>query len=482
MSGIGIEFRSIYKRRSLSSAIRGLGYSMVTTLTPMLCIILVLALMYNVLDYTSVRYAERELLSATLMYIFIFSLILSTPFLAHISSYLNKIVFQKSYEKVMPCYYTGLTVTMGCCAVIACVFYACVHWIGQVDIAFCLMSYVGFLGMTLVFYNMTYMGISKDLRKVGLFFAIGMTVCFLCGFAAVRLGMSVIYAILLGLDIGFWVIASLQYAYLRYCFPKNDGSYRDVLTFDKESLTIMIANLLYTLGLFVHNFVYWSSDLSVVVNSCYVYAPTYDRAACIAMYTNIMASVLFATQVDAHFLKRYKDYSDALQTSRLLDIELAKSRMFRMVNHIVSLVIKLQFITSVGLFLLFMVVLPGVGYYGLTMDIYPCLAAGYFAVYVMYAQLMFLNYFEDRFGSLVTGALFCGCTLIGSIAASLYLPYAWQGIGLFFGALVGWTYSYFRLRSIEKNFDAHIFCTGELVPKREEAPPSNRVFARSATD
>lgn len=479
MSGIGIEFRSIYKRRSLSSAVRGLGYSMVTTLTPMLCIILVLTLMYNVLDYDEALYAERELLSATLMYVFIFSLILSTPFTAPLGSYLNIAVFRKQYERVMPCYYTGLAITMSALGVVAAVFYACVHWVAGVDLFFCLLSFCAFTGMTLVFFNMTFMGATKDLRKVALFFGVGMALCFLIAFAAVKLGMGVTYAILLGLAGGFIIIAALQYAFLRACYPKSDHSYAAVLPYYKQSGLLIAANLLYTLGLFVHNFVYWCTDLQVVVNACYVYAPTYDRASCIAMYTNIMASVLFVTQVEAHFIKRYKEYSDALQSSRLADIELSKNRMFRMVNHIVISVVKLQFITSVGLFLLFMVVLPGIGFYGLTMDIYPCLAAGYFAVYIMYAQLMFLNYFEDHQGSLITGLLFFAGTLIGSILSARLLPYEWQGAGLFAGALLGWTYSCFRLRYIQKHFDAHIFCRGELVAKKPAEIPSSKVFDRA---
>lgn len=476
MSGIGIEFRRIYRHRTIASSLRSLGGSLISTLTPMLTIILVLVVMYNTLDYDNALFAERELLSATLMYIFVFSLIATSVFSGPISRLLGDSLYLGHLDDVMPCYYSGLALTMGLTGLLGLSFFGFVYLSGQVQLDFAAMSFCAFISMALVFYNMTFMSAAKDLRQIAVYFAVGMAFSYVCAWVMTLLGVAVIRAMLLGLTCGFWLIAALEYALVRSLYTGNSRNYGKVLSYIKQNRLLMIANLLYTLGLFVHNFVYWAGDLSVTVAGCYVYAPTYDKASCVAMYTNIMASVLFVMQVQSHFTDRFKAYSGAVRSGRMVDIQVAKSRMFRMMNYIIMSVVKLQFITSVGLFLLFMVVLPGAGFYGLSMDIYPCLAAGYFVVYMMYAQLMFLNYYEDTRGALYTSLVFFSVTLGGSVATMLLLPYAWQGLGLFAGGLAAWTVAFFRLQWVQRHFGALVFCRGELIAKKLAPMPNSRVY------
>lgn len=69
--------------------------------------------------------------------------------------------------------------------------------------------------------------------------------------------------------------------------------------------------------------------------------------------------------------------------------------------------VRIQFIVSVVLYLLCVIFLPGMGFSGLVMQIYPCLAAGYFILFLLYAELIFLYYFNDMTGALLTAVCFC---------------------------------------------------------------------------
>ena len=475
MSGIGIEFRRIYKKRSLLTTLRGLGYSMMTSLTPMLAVILVLQLLYNTLDYASTRFADRELLSVSFTYTFIFSLIANTLFSQPIARYLGDVMFVGDYEDVMPCYYTGALMTLGTAGAIGTAFM--IFCIARgVESVFALLSLCCFLSMTLVFYNMSYVSAAKQLKRVALYYLGGMALAFLLAHAFSLLGMGVLMSIQLGMLLGFLLIAALQFAYLNICFPANSGNYRKVLSYFRKYWLMLLSGVLYTVGLFAHNFVYWASDLGVSVANCYIYAPVYDKASFLAMYTNILSGVIFLMLTEEHFNNRYKEYSDTVNIGRLSDITVTKNRMFRMIHYILQSCVKLQFICAVGLFLLFMVILPGLGYYGLTMDIYPCLAGGYFAVFIMYDELMFLNDLDDQRGSFLTALIFFCVTVLGSVLAKRFLPYDWQGIGLFAGAICGWSYCYFRMNWLENHFDAHVFCTGSLIPKVEEDMPDSKVY------
>ena len=119
-------------------------------------------------------------------------------------------------------------------------------------------------------------------------------------------------------------------------------------------------------------------------------------------------------------------------------------------------------ITTV-IFLAAMLVLPRLGFGGLVLRMYPALSAGYLVTFAMYALIIFLFYFDDRVGSMMTALVFCAGTAVCSIAATgLERPLA--GFGLFGGAMLGWTAGFFRLVYIQKHLDHFAFCRGSVMP------------------
>ena len=184
----------------------------------------------------------------------------------------------------------------------------------------------------------------------------------------------------------------------------------------------------------------------------------YDMATCLAMFTNLSASVIFISRVEMYFHERYKAYADAVFGGRGLDIQNTRKRMFRQLGSELMTLIRLQFIISVVIYLIFVIFLPRMGYAGLVMRIYPMVAAGYFILFLMYSEIIFLYYFEDLQGALVTALSFCGVTFLASLIA-VHLP------AVFFG--VGW---------METHIDEHMFCRGNLIKRGKGIKPSAKVF------
>ena len=160
-----------------------------------------------------------------------------------------------------------------------------------------------------------------------------------------------------------------------------------------------------------------------------------------------------------------------------MDIEDSKVRMFSQLAEELMNLVRLQFIVSVVVFIFAIIFLPRLGYGGLVMQIYPCLAAGYFILFTMYAEIIFLYYYNDFDGALITSLAFCVSTLIGAWFSTFLTP-IWYGIGLVGGSLVGFFVAYFRIRYIEKNLDVHIFCKGNLMKRGQGSKPSNLVYSR----
>lgn len=482
MAGIGVKLNRIYRRHSLAVRLYGFVYSTVITVAPMLVVIGAILLAQHLLGLSHMSYLRRELFSDTVLYTFIFSLLAVAPFNSVLSRYISDAIFQEKFENIMPCFYLGIAITVVFGSLFGIPF--CIHeyLVGGVEIYYVFTGYCCFTSLMMVFYTTIYLSITKSYGKISLFFIIGMLFTVLLSLALhYWLGAEATYALLLALALGFSLTAGLECGLVRSYFRQNSQEYRAVWGYMKNYWRLILINFLYTLGLYVHIFVFWTTDLRSVLVHTFVTAQPYDMASCLAMFTNISATIIFITNVELHFRDRYRRYYEAVLGGRGHDIASAKIRMFRQLSTEIFSLIRIQFIISVTVFLLCMVLLPMFGFAGLVMRIYPSLCVGYFILFVMYSEILFLYYYNDLNGALLTAALFCGFTWLGSIAASR-LTEIWYGLGLIIGAFVGFTTAYFRLHRIEQTIDERTFCpsgsAGTLVPQAKGKRPPSMVYKR----
>lgn len=480
MAGIGVKLNKIYEKQTLATHLLGFGYSAMVTVAPMFLIIGTIFLMSSVLGFSRIGYATRELFSCTVLYIFIFSLMTAAPFNAVLSRYMSDVIYEERYEDILPCFYIGLFLNIFLSCLVGVPFCIWELAVGHVGIFYVFAGFCGYIALVLVFYSMLYLSICKDYQKISLFFLIGMAVTFTLAFLLVRgLRWNVTEGMLFSLVVGFFTIACLETAMVKRYFKDNSNCYREVLEYFRKYWMLVVTNFLYIVGLFVHNFVFWTTDLKMTVANSFVCAPQYDLATCLAMFTNISTTIIFISRIEMHFHEKYKNYSEAVIGGRGADIRNAKNRMFHQLAVEIMNLVRIQFIISVVVFLVCVVVLPQFGFAGLAMRIYPCLAAGYFILFIMYSAIIFLYYFNDMIGSMLTSASFAVGTLFGSIVAT-HFSEIWYGIGVVFGSLIGWFVAYKRLRWVEKNMDVHVFCQGDLLKRGKGEVVSSKVFDRYA--
>ncbi len=478
MAGIGIKLSRIFSKETILTNLLGFGYSMMVTVTPMFVVIANIMLMSRVLGYDTMGYASRNLFSAAMLYIFIFSLLTASPFNAVLSRYLSDVIYDEDYGDILPCYYVGMILNVAFSFLVGIVF--CIRWylVGHAPLYYIFTSFCGFIALVLVFYSMLYLSICKDYKKISGFFFSGMLVAFLLSLLFARVfRMDIAYSMLLALTMGFVCTAVLENATIQRYFKFNSNRYRKVLSYFKIYWKLVVVNFAYSLGLYIHNFMFWDSDLRMVVDNAFVMAPSYDMATYLAMITNISASVIFIARVEMHFHDRYKAYSEAVTGGRWQDINNTKKRMFRQLSGELMSLVRLQFIVSVVVYLVFLVFLPRLGFAGMPLMIYPCLAAGYFILFVMYAEIIFLYYFNDMNGAIFTTLSFCIMTFLGSCAART-LPEIWYGLGVVIGSAVGFCVAYSRIQWVERHLDNHIFCRGILFPSTKERKPTAKVYPK----
>lgn len=463
MAGIGVRLNQIFEKNTLIADLIGFGYSTIVTVAPMFLIIGNIILMGETLELSKVGYAPRELMSCTILYMFIFSMLTTAPFNSVLSKYMSDVIFEERYEDIRPCFYIGLLMNVVLSCLLGIPF--CIHevLVGKIGVLYAFTGFCGYMGCVLVFYVIKYLQICKDYKKITIFFFVGMAFSFLLSLVLVHVfSFPVTDAMLSSITAGFLLIACEELAMVKRYFKKNSGRYRPVLTYMKKHWMLIVTDLFYTMGLYIHNFVFWTTDIKMVVADSFVCAPSYDMATCLAMFTNISSTVILISRLEMHFREKYKAYSEAVIGGRAVDIRNAQKRMFRQLAAELMNLVRIQFIISISIFLICVVMLPQYGFSGLVMQIYPSLAAGFFILFLMYAAIIFLYYFNDLIGAMLTSLFFLG-GILGVTVYAAGLSETWYGIGVIVGSLLGWCVAYLRLRWVERHLDEHIFCAGILI-------------------
>ena len=477
MAGVGVKLKRIYEKKSIAANVLGIGYSVIITVAPVLFIVASVWVMENALGFADESYLTRDLFSSVILYIFIFSLLaVHLLFSPVLSRFVQDAIFEERYGDVMPCYQVGLLLTLLFGCIPGAVFSLWVHFAGGVEAGFVFLGYCGYTAMIFVLYSMVYLSVCKDYERISLFFLIGMAAACLCALL-LRYGLhvEVTYSLLSALAVGFLLIGILEYTALKNYFPENSGQYKLVFVYCKKWWKLMASNFFYVLGLYIHNFVFWSHETRSVVAKSFICNQNYDMATYIAIFTNISTLIIFISSVEMNFNKKYKAYSEAVIGGKWGDIDAAGSRMFRQLSDELVNLVRLQFTITVVAYLFCIVILPQFGFAGSIMRIYPCLAAGFFMLFIMYATMHLLYYYNDFIGAVFTSGSFCIITFLVSLIA-LDLPEIWYGVGVVCGAFTGWTVGYFRLRWVERHLNSNMFCTGTIVRREKARKPDSKVY------
>ena len=465
MAGIGFELKKIFRKNSVIEKLRGSAYAATITIGPMILIIVTLFLMYYFLGYSDILFSSKELLASTILYIFIFSLCTTAPGNSVISRYVADKIYENKEEDILPCYYATLTANVVISSIVGIVFCSREYFVGHVDPMFIFSSFSAYISLVLVFVSMLYITAIKEYKKISYAFVSGLLVALILGVLFVKLfKMDIDFSIISAFAIGFMIIAFSLFGIIRMYFKKNSRNYTGVLSYFKIHWRLFLTNTFYTYGLYVHNFVFWTTKHRIVVADSFVSAPVYDMATCIAMFINISTMVIFIVEVETNFHDQYQTYCQSLMGGIGEEIQYAKKEMFRSIRNEIMFIIEIQIIFTISIFFISLLVLPMLSVGGIITSILPTLTVAYFVLFIMYGMIIFIYYFNVYDKALMTSVIFFTVTFIGSLICR-YLSPNFYGLGLLAGAFSALTYAYYSIHKIEKNLDYYIFCKGTITPK-----------------
>lgn len=480
MAGIGFELKKLFKKEGVFSTIFAGIYATAVTIGPTIIVILALNIMYMLPPYVGISYYEKEVLSSTILYVFIFALILASPINIILSRYVADKIYEEDYDSIFSAVETGSVLIAILVALMGIPFGVAMYKIGHLPLYYVGMSYVFFAGLSFTFYFMTFITVLKEYRKITYSFlgslAIGVLIVIL---EVYFLKIGIVDAILFGLMIAFLLIAMVLLTFIRKSFGRHNKNAGEIFSYIKKGWWLILANGLYIWGLYIHNFVFWfKSDYRVLVANVFLSAPTYDVATYLAMLSNISILVIFVVNVETKFHTAYKAYCESIIGAAGKDIRRAKQKMIETLRRETIYIVQIQAIINIIIFIVALAIFPKIGIEGVIKTMYPVLSIGYMLLYLVQCMMIYMFYLDDQKGAPMVGLALFGGTLLGSLV-SVRLPAMLSGLGVVIGGACGFTAAFFRIRFKLKNLDQHIYGRGKIVPQEKKIRKKNIVTVYS---
>lgn len=465
MAGIGFELKKLFKGKGILSSIKAYAYSSLVSLGPFILAVIIIAVFLLLLNFLEISVKQKELFIATIVYAFIFSQIIASGFKMLITRFISDMLYARKFENILPSLWGLLSIVLPIAGIIGILFFIN----SPLSIEIKLVSYLLFMELIIIFITMDYLSTLKDYIKIVKSFLAGVITTILLALVFLLFtDIGVVFGLLLSMDIGFLVIISFLLVYLRQFFGKSSKNYYQFLTYFDKFSSLFFVSFFYTLGLYSHNFVFWTSELGVRIADTYIYAPIYDVPTFYAFLSIMPSMVIFVVSMETSFYEKYRAYYTLITGKGSLgDIESARKDMSRVLWSEIRNIMELQTFFTLVFLAIGYYVLPRLGLIPLSMDIFNILVLGAFFNILLLIIILILLYFEDRKGAVFVTLTFL-ITNIGFTYFTLGYSDDIYGTGFFVSAFISLIIALVELVIYLRNINYHTF-VGQPVIHKESA-------------
>ncbi|WP_276354075.1 exopolysaccharide Pel transporter PelG [Cohnella caldifontis] len=460
MAGVGFELRKLFRDQGIVHTFKAYAYSSLTTVGPMFVCMLMILFLQTLLAHNGASYPDRELFLATVVYAFVFSVLVTGGLSMLLTRFLSDRMFEKKYEHLLSSYYGAIGVCLPIGAVAAWLFLRHV----QAGSAFKAAAYLLFAELIVVWIQSVHLSALKDYKRIVRNFSFGAGFAIVGTWAWFRFtpydnALSAVCWI----DLGLLIIVGLTARHFAGFFPpRSSRLYWSFLSYlNKYPSLLLIGTFLYA-GVYVHSFVYWfSPDFGESVASAYRISSYYDLPVFYAYLSVVPTLVTFVVSVETSFYDKFRDYyTKIISSGTLQEITRAKQEMQRTLMQEVSFVMEVQLLFTVVSLAVGIKALPAIGLTMEQLDIFKILVLGYYAFIVAFVLLLLMLYFDDRRGvAWISG----GFVLLNAGLTLWTMRHGQHGLGMFIASFIALVVALVRLRLYVRNIDYYTFCAQPLV-------------------
>jgi len=420
MAGIGFDLKKLFAEKQGVSKANVAIKSVIVSTGPWLISIGTLATLLIFLE-PNMREDEFYTLSGSIIYTFIFSMIISSPISNAATRHLSDRLYMEDFQSVSSIFLSSVAV----CAFISFVLsFSYVYFVVSqsfyaLEVAFF------FVLMSVVWVAMVFVGALKDYNAVVNSFAVGMTmgVFLVVVFGGYELHKS-LACFSAGVAITFFWLSAKIYAEFGF-----DGKISFGWLKSANSRVLMATGLFFYSGMWIDKLMYWGSDKALSSATGFWFFPSYDFAIFLAYLTTMPTVAYFTVFVETVFYEAQREYLDGVTSGAdLWIIKSLEQKMQKAFFKALAMTALFQVFTTVTFVLFTTFILD---YYNINLLSVPLLricaicATMHILIQVI---VIFLYYFDFQKESLFVSF----CMLFSNFVFALIfvdLPFQYTGYG-----------------------------------------------------
>ncbi len=351
MAGIGFELQRVLDSeksqfKKLNTALK----SMIVTSGPWLISIITLILLKLFISEITTVDMFMSFINI-IIYSFIFSMVLTSPFINVITRYLSDLIYMKEFNKIFPLFLSSTVfITILCFAFSSFYIYYFTDLQENMLAVSALFTSLGLLWLIMVFVSTL-----RNYSLVSNSFLIGMTISIITIYFFKNESLD---ALLKGFSIGVLITISILIAKLKFDF-ESEKIFDFKFLFLKKYIPLFLSGFTFYFAIWVDKFIYWfASDHGVELTKGFFFFPEYDFAIFLAYLIVIPTTAYFTIFVETTFHDAQRNYFGSIENKKRLDVirtyetELKKAFFKGLINTtIFQFVIAVFFIILVQYFL-----------------------------------------------------------------------------------------------------------------------------------
>lgn len=473
MAGIGFELKKLFDRRTLTGHAMAYGYSAVITAGPFALLAAMVFAIQLLFSGYGISEEESRLYIGSVVYVFIFSQLVSCGFATMITRYLADCLYEGKYDNLTASCYGIILLAQMTGALLALVFYSD----KPLDMHLKLITYVFFMEMIAMWIQMVYLTALKDYKTIFLSYLSGAVVSIGLAWLNLHLGFfEPVAGTLLAMSIGTGgLVLGLMVQIGGYFGFSADGMNFEFLPYFEKHGRLFLIMLCYNLSLYAANFFVWQGDWGEMVAGTYLFSPRYDVITFYAFLSVLPSMIMFVVSMELKFYEQYAVYFTYItQKGNFQEVDASRKDLLQTLWSEFKNIMELQLVFSL-MFLAagsYILSLGGIGYQDV--NIYRVLVLAAFFCAIMQVIYILLLYLEDQRGAMLITAGFLLANLILGMIGCIVGEISY-GFTLFLAAVFACGVALWRLQYFCRRINYYVFCSR---PVFLEAP--HGIFAKIA--
>jgi len=463
MAGVGFELRRLFREEGLIGSVKAYVYSSVTTVGPMILCMIMVFVMQFMMYKNNVAYLERELFLTTVVYAFIFSVLVTGGLSMLLTRFIADRMFEGKNEHLLSSYYGAIAVCLPIGGIAAWLF------LSRVDagVGYKAATYLLFAELIVVWIQSVHLSALKDYGRIVRHFAYGIAIAIGGTWLVLRYTeWKTATAVVTMMGVGFFFVIWLSGRHFIHVFPQKQSKLLfHFLKYAAKYPSLLVIGTMVYIGVYSHTFVYWFADGTTVARAYHI-SPFYDLPVFYAYLTIVPTLVTFVVSVETSFYEKFRNYySKILNGGTLSEVANAKREMQRTLMREISFVMEVQMVFTIISLALGIKLLPAIGFTMAQLDTFKILVLGYFLFIMAFIMMLIMLYFDDR----------KGVTAISLLLVALNIGFTWwtmengyHGLGLFIASFVALAIALARLMYFLRNIDYFTFCRQPIVTRSKK--------------